>query len=551
MKFRKIAISFAVILVLAIVIPLLTPKIAIERLFAELGDARAQYNLGVSYLNGDGIAKNPDEAAKWFGKSADQDYAYAYYALGLHDENSHTVFFSRLAAAADQGVAEAQFRIGRAFANHDNRSEAVRWYRKAAEQGLAEAQFNLGRCYYNGFGVKRDFAEAAKWYRQAADQGNAYAQFNLGVCYISGLGVAEDFTEAAKWYRKAAEQGFAEAQYGLGLFYILGLGVNRNPVEAVKWFSKATEKGFAEALYALGVCYESGIGVTKSRVESEKWYRKAVEQGFAAAQNSSLEFCNALRPNYNMDSDGLAKRFRVDAEKGNAKAQFVIGGCYYTGLRLKQDFTEAVKWWYKSAEQGNANAQFNLGVCYVKGEGVAQNLAEAAKWYRLAAGQENTKEQYSRPIVRSNAGAQYCLAVCYAGGQGVSRDSAEAVKWFSKAAENGIINAQYNLAVCYAGMEGVVRNDAEAIKWYRNAVAERVKLEHDRIISTLRHRIFVFTEDDTGPAVKKKDFSILAASHTAALKHWQYLLSVPALLFLLYFLAKRLKALSKNHNVVR
>ena len=188
MKFRKIAISVAILLVLAIAIPLLTPRIAIERLFAELGDAMAQYNLGVSYLNGDGVAKNPAEAAKWFGKSADQDYAYAYYALGLCDENSHTVFFSRLAAAADQGVAEAQFRIGRAFANYDNRSEAVRWYRKAAEQGLAEAQFNLGRCYYNAFGVKRDFAEAAKW------------------------------------YRKAAEQGFAEAQYGLGLFYILGRG---------------------------------------------------------------------------------------------------------------------------------------------------------------------------------------------------------------------------------------------------------------------------------------------------------------------------------------
>lgn len=33
-----------------------------------------------------------------------------------------------------------------------------------------------------------------------------------------------------------------------------------------------------------------------------------------------------------------------------------------------------------------------------------------------------------------------------------------------------------------------------------------------------------------------EDFSILAASRTAALKHWQYLLSIPALLFLLYLM---------------
>ena len=321
--------------------------------------------------------------------------------------------------------------------------------------------------------------------------------------------------------------------------------MTKSPVDAVECYRKAAEQGFIEARYALGVCYESGIGVIKNRAESGKWFCKAVEQGFAEAQNSSLKLCYTLSsaiPHYK-NPDLLVRRFSEEAENGDAKAKFIIGGCYYTGSRLAKDFAEAVKWWRKAAEQGNANTQFNLGICYAKGQGVTQNFAEASKWYFQAAGQGKTTE-WPQPLVQSNAGAQYCLAVCYAGGQGVSRDSAEAVKWFSKAAENGIINAQYNLAVCYAGMEGVVRNDAEAIKWYRNAVAERVKLEHDRIISTLRHRIFIFTEDDIGPAVKKKDFSVFAASLTAALKHWQYLLSIPALLFLLYLmylLSKRRK----------
>ena len=158
MKFRKIAISVMIILAFAVAIPPFAPKIAVERLFAELGDARAQCNLGVSYLRGDGVATSSAEAYKWFSKAADQDYAYANYALGLHDENSYTVLFSKLAIAADNGVAEAQFRIGRALANMDNRAEAVKRYRKAADQGLADAQFNLGRCYYNGFGVTQDFS---------------------------------------------------------------------------------------------------------------------------------------------------------------------------------------------------------------------------------------------------------------------------------------------------------------------------------------------------------------------------------------------------------
>jgi len=32
-------------------------------------------------------------------------------------------------------------------------AEAVRWYRKAADQGIAEAQFSLGIAYANGVGV--------------------------------------------------------------------------------------------------------------------------------------------------------------------------------------------------------------------------------------------------------------------------------------------------------------------------------------------------------------------------------------------------------------
>jgi len=61
-----------------------------------------------------------------------------------------------------------------------------------AEQGVAEAQFNLGLMYYNGQGVRQDYAEAVRWYRQAAEQGNAEAQNNLGAMYAIGQGVRQD-----------------------------------------------------------------------------------------------------------------------------------------------------------------------------------------------------------------------------------------------------------------------------------------------------------------------------------------------------------------------
>jgi len=80
---------------------------------AKLGDAEAQYNIGVMY----------DEGA---GRPQD------------------------LASAAD-------------------------WYRKAAEQGFMDAQTNLGMMYYHGQGVARDLDSAAKWLRLAANQGDSDA----------------------------------------------------------------------------------------------------------------------------------------------------------------------------------------------------------------------------------------------------------------------------------------------------------------------------------------------------------------------------------------
>ena len=73
------------------------------------------------------------------------------------------------------------------------------------------------------------------------------------------------------------------------------------------------------------------------------------------------------------------------AEKGDAKAQFTLGGLYYKGQGVGKDFREALKWYHKSAAQGYARAQFNLGVLYFKGEVGQQNFKEAMKWFREAA----------------------------------------------------------------------------------------------------------------------------------------------------------------------
>ena len=90
-------------------------------------------------------------------------------------------------------------------------AEAVAWYRKAAAQGYAKAQYNLGVCCDLGRGLPKDPVQAAGWYRQAAEQGLAKAQYNLGVDCKYGQGVPKDPVEACAWLDLADEGGVAAA----------------------------------------------------------------------------------------------------------------------------------------------------------------------------------------------------------------------------------------------------------------------------------------------------------------------------------------------------
>jgi TPR repeat protein len=148
---------------------------------AQIGDADAQFSLGVIYENVGGGRKS-------------------------------------LAADAKQGAIEA-----------------AKWYRLAANQGHAAAQYQLADFYDHGIGVPKDFAEAAKWFRRSAEKGHSGAQRWMGDLYDqhSGVGSLDDKNdaEAVKWYGLAASQGNSEAQFSLGVLYDEGRGVAENAAD--------------------------------------------------------------------------------------------------------------------------------------------------------------------------------------------------------------------------------------------------------------------------------------------------------------------------------
>ena len=93
-------------------------------------------------------------------------------------------------------------------------AEAVKWFRLAAQQELARAQYHLGLMYYKGQGVPQDYTEALKWYRLAAQQENTLAQVDLGAMYAVGQGVPKSYVRAHLWFNLSASSGNVSAIQG-------------------------------------------------------------------------------------------------------------------------------------------------------------------------------------------------------------------------------------------------------------------------------------------------------------------------------------------------
>ena len=280
------------------------------RAAAERGDAAAQNNLGLMYVNGRGVTQDYAQAVVWFRKAADQGNALGQYNLGV------------------------AYKDGNGVPQDD--AQAVVWFRKAVDQGDADAQTNLGWMYSQGRGVAQDDVQAAAWFRKAADQGDAEAQFNLGTAYEMGWGVAQDYAEAMAWYRKAAAQGSAAGQYGAGVLYATGRGVAHNDAQAAAWLRKAADQGYAEAQAYLGVMYANGRGVPEDDAQAVAWFHKAADQGYAVAQNN-------------------------------------LGIAYMYGQGVPRDDAQAVIWLRKAADQGHADARDKLRLMREQGRDVVRN----------------------------------------------------------------------------------------------------------------------------------------------------------------------------------
>jgi localization factor PodJL len=125
--------------------------------------------------------------------------------------------------------------------------EAVRWFERSARAGFIPAQFHLAVVYEKGDGAKKDPQAARRLYLTAAGKGHAKSMHNLAVLHAEGIDGKPDYRIAARWFLKAASYGIADSQYNAGILLARGIGAKADLAESYKWFALAAAEGDREA----------------------------------------------------------------------------------------------------------------------------------------------------------------------------------------------------------------------------------------------------------------------------------------------------------------
>lgn len=240
-------------------------KVLAERLKqAKTADPATQFQLGLDYRNGNGVARDPAQAYKWIRLAAVGNLAEAQYTVGLMD-------------AAGEGTPRKL-------------TDAADWFRKASKQGHLKATILLADMSRDGTGTAVDLIGAARLYRIAAERNDMHSIVALANAYLKGEGVPKSPNDAANWLRRGAWLGNADARYRLALVLLDGDPAtrpghkpSRNGLEAAFWLQTSADQGYAPAQYSLGMAYYGGIAMPLDRYRALDLINRAADQTYAPA----------------------------------------------------------------------------------------------------------------------------------------------------------------------------------------------------------------------------------------------------------------------------
>ena len=171
----------------------------------------ARFNLGMAYLNGDGVSEDSKKAVQWLRVAEGQNFAEAQYTLGaLLIEGKDGVLKNTTEGLAFLTKASNQ--------NHQLAARYLEKYNGSRKTSSKELETSLNttsdneriedaKKAYTGVGTVKNYEKAFSLFLPLAKSGNAEAARFVGLMKLTGKGTNKDINEARQWLSVAAQKG--------------------------------------------------------------------------------------------------------------------------------------------------------------------------------------------------------------------------------------------------------------------------------------------------------------------------------------------------------
>ena len=247
--------------------------------------------------------------------------------------------------------------------------------------------------------AKNPLSDSLSTIQSKALNGDSHYQGVLALFHKFGeRGLAIDLQEAERWAKLAAEKDGA-----LGLCTLASISLERGK----------TNRG--HFLYDEAYLHSNLLPLAKGKDPLALYCLGMIEM-----DNPPRNFSKAIR------------HLEASAERGFATAQATLGMIYFTGIGVKKDSNQAIKWCSRAAKEKLPLGMFYLGMAYSIGDGVEKNDDYSIRWIRTSA---------DRELIM----AQLTLGMKYATGDGIPKDLETAISWLHRASIGGSQEAKLQL----------------------------------------------------------------------------------------------------------
>jgi TPR repeat protein len=331
------------------------------RRLAEIGDHASQFNIGVMYFRGEGVAKDPVQAYAWMALAAQAD-AKNWRSLrdkvygAMSDQQRTQADSARRDLFADLSDEALANQLAPVLAVSDGNFQHARVKKRVRPKYplLMQSQHKSGS-------VEVIFA--------VAEGGSTRLH---GIVWATDTEFALAAVEALKQFRfePGHLNGKAVEEYGLKQqfnFMIDGAQFNQEAISRrISDMHDKAVKGGPDDAYRFASTLEvlsSFTTIPKETGSANQWYWKA-----AALGNPSAQFSLGNRMLYgnacSADEVKGIKWLQRAAEAGQAEAQYVLAIDMLSGARLEQDRAAAIKWLERAADHGFSAARLKLAWLY-------------------------------------------------------------------------------------------------------------------------------------------------------------------------------------------